>query len=226
MKILHKYIVPVIFLFLLSCGSDDDDNSGIDFLGHTWNSVNAGVFSHTQNGGVLELQLTQNAVWLDASRGGLFYTLIDGDFDLMATVRTTKKEDNSAPPDSDYSFGGLMVRDPNTGQENYVHLVTGTGNTAIAGPYGYEYKVTTNSASDYQILYDGNWEYDLRISRSGNNFTFYVKPAGSGDQVVWNQILTAPLEMSSRAQVGFSIYSGSTGALADMKVTFSDIRIE
>ncbi|MCB0375644.1 MAG: hypothetical protein KDD04_06975 [Sinomicrobium sp.] len=226
MKYSYKFLVLALCLFVLSCGSDDNGNSaGIAFLDRTWNRVNSGVFSHSQNGSNLTLELTKNAVWLNGDQGGLFYTLVNGDFDFSATVRASKKSDAGAPPDSGFSFGGLMVRASNTAQENYVHLVAGTGDLSEGVPYGYEYKVTSDDISDYEIIYDGVSEYDLRLVRSGNMFTFYYRPAGSDDAVPWNGITTQPLVLPSQVQLGFSIYSGSNGALSDLKVTFSNIRI-
>ncbi|MEM9687735.1 MAG: hypothetical protein AAF934_12575, partial [Bacteroidota bacterium] len=199
-------------------------NSGTEFLGYTWNKLNSEVFSYSENGSVLELDLKENAVWLNGQRGGMLHTLIDGDFDFMATVSATKKSDISSPPDANFSFGGLVVRDPNTSQENYVHLVTGRGDTSEDTPYGYEHKVTLNSVSDYDIVYDGSWEYDLRIVRSEDVFTLYERPAGSAAD--WNEVTKQPLELSSQVQVGFNIYTGSNPeSVVDLKVTFSNIQL-
>lgn len=225
MKMIHKLSVLGLCILFLSCKSDDNGpDSGIDFLGYSWDKFNSGVFSYTINGTTLELELTQNAVWLNNDRGGMFHTLVDGDFDFRATVRATKRSNSSSPDDS-FSFGGLIARDPNTGNENYVHLVAGTGDMAQGVPQGYEHKVTSDSVSAYQIIYDGNSEYDLRIVREGNNFTYYQRPAGSNEAEPWSVITFQPLTMSSEVQLGFNIYTGSTGSLADLKVTFSNISI-
>lgn len=227
MKNLNKFLVLGICLLLWSCGSDDDGNaSNIEFQGYIWNKLNSDVFSYTQNGSGLTLNLKQNAVWLDAQQGGMFYTLIDGDFDFMATVKTTKQSDTSSPPDISFSFGGLIVRAPNTSQENYVHLVTGIGDVSEDSPYGYEYKATSDNNSEYEIVYDGSSEHDLRIVRSGNDFTFYERPAGSGAEVMWNEINTQSLALPSQVQLGFSIYTGSNpGSVVDLRTTFSNIQI-
>lgn len=226
MKNLHKFLALGICLFLWSCGSDDNGDSSTEFLGYTWNKLNSGVFSYSESESVLELDLKKNAVWLNGERGGMFYTLIDGNFDFIATVRTTKRSDISSPPDANFSFGGLIVRDPNTSQENYVHLVTGRGDASEAEgfPYGYEHKVTLNSISDYDIDYNGNSEHDLRIVRSGDVFTFFERLAGSDN--AWTEITTQPVEFSSQVQVGFNIYTGSNPEdVVDLKVTFSNIQL-
>jgi hypothetical protein len=190
--------------------------------GQTWNLFNPGVYSIKQNNSTtLQLNLSQNALWFQSSKGGLIYQSITGNFTITATVIAVKKTDNDQPATCDICLGGLMVRNPNTTSgENYVHIVTGVTPNGV----GYETKNTTNNVSPYNAIADANTRHDLRIQRVGNTFTLYQKLKGA---VTWNiaAILDRP-DLPATLLVGINIYTAQAGAVADLSVIYENIVIQ
>ena len=210
----------------------DDDSDGNNFIrnsqnvithnNQTWNLFNPGVYSIKQNTGTtLQLDLIQNALWFQASQGGLVYRNVTGDFIITATVNGVRKSDNNQPVGCDICLGGLMARNPsNSTGENYLHVVTGvTPNGA-----GYETKNTTNSVSPYLATGDANTKHDLRIQRSGATFTLYQRLTGAG---TWNVAATFNRpDLPATLFVGINIYTAQGGAVADLSVIYENIVIE
>jgi hypothetical protein len=188
----------------------------------TWNLFNPSVYSIKQNTSTtLQLDLIQNALWFQASQGGLIYQNVTGNFTITATVNAVRKSDNNQPAICDVCLGGLMARNPNTGSgENYVHVVTGvTPNGA-----GYETKNTTNNVSPYSAVGDTNTKHDLRIQRTGNTFTLYQRLTGA---VTWNVAATFDRpDLPATLLVGINIYTAQAGAVADLSVVYENVVIQ
>lgn len=189
--------------------------------GQTWNLFNPAVYSVKANNATsLQLDLEQNALWYQASQGGLIYRTLTGDFTITARVKAVRKSDNSQAVACDVCLGGLMARNPAGTQQNYVHLVTGFTPDGL----GYETKNTTNNVSPYEATGDGNSRHDLRINRSGNTFTLYQKLT---TETNWNIAATYNRpDLPAALQVGFNIYTAQSGAVADLSVIYENVVIE
>jgi hypothetical protein len=187
-----------------------------------WTLFNAAAFSvKVNNSTTLQLDLVQNALWYQASQGGLVYRSITGDFTISATVNAVKKTDNTQAVACNVCLGGLMARNPsNTTGENYVHLVSGFTPDGL----GYEVKNTTNNVSPYEAFADGSAKHDLRIRRVGGTFTLYQKLS---DEVNWNTAATfTRTDLPATLMVGVNIYTAQAGAVADLSVIYENIIIE
>ncbi|HEU5292456.1 MAG TPA: carboxypeptidase-like regulatory domain-containing protein [Cyclobacteriaceae bacterium] len=210
----------------------NEDSEGNDFLrvsqnqiihnSQTWNLFNPGVYFVKQNTSTtLQLDLTQNALWFQASQGGLIYQNVTGNFTITATVNAVKKSDNTQSAACDICLGGLMARNPNTGSgENYVHVVSGVTPNGV----GYETKNTTNNVSPYSATGDANTKHDLRIQRTGSTFTLYQRLSGA---ITWNVAATFDRpDLPATLMVGINIYTAQAGAVADLSVVYENVVIE
>ncbi|MFS4454791.1 hypothetical protein [Maribacter sp. 2304DJ31-5] len=227
----------VSMLFSLSCSSGQDPEpeeeneippNQLTFNGIPWTFFNKEVFSaeETENG--IQLDLEQNALWFQASSGGLLYQTVSGDFTFSATVSVRRKSNGSLAPNCNICLGGLMARNPNAdGGENYVHLVSGnTPEETNDGvdELGVEHKSTLDSVSFFNTLPDGLSDHGLRIRRQGSNFSLYVKNIG---QSPWQLLHTYDRpDLPTTLQVGLNIYTAVNGTTADLRVIYEDIVLE
>lgn len=195
--------------------------NGLVHRGQSWELFNSSAYALKQNTPtLLQLDLAQNALWYHASRGGLVYRTITGDFTITATVNAVSKSNNSQSASCNVCLGGLMVRNPAGNSENYVHLVT--GNTPN-GP-GYEHKTTVNNVSTYTAVGNGQTRHDLRIQRSGHNIVLSQKAPGAAD---WEVITTyVRHDFPSTMMVGLNIYTAAGGAVADLSVIYENVSVE
>jgi hypothetical protein len=92
------------------------------------------------------------STWYNDYRGELTFKLVQGDFIVTSQVDVNQRGGTGAPR-SNYSLGGLMIRNPrqitpstwHPGGENYVFL--SLGSASIPGTFQFEVKTTTNSNS-------------------------------------------------------------------------------
>lgn len=222
---------PSLLIFLLfSCKNTaekptiDEPDLTFKLVDQQWKSINQPIFHVSFADEMLTLTLIQNAAWFNESQGGMYYFDHSGDFDLSATVSVTQKNNPASPVES-YSFGGIVARNPASSTENYVHVVTGTGINTQVPKEGFEFKVTTNSVSDYEITHNGSSVHDLRLVREGHIFSFYQKPVGTTGS--WNLIESRTVQMPLEIQLGFNIYTAHSGeSVADMKAVISNVKLK
>ena len=189
--------------------SDDFEGGALD---PSWTVLEATRVTVAVNGGALRLTPAPNALWYNASRGGLVYKSVTGDFIATATVHARKTSNASMPPSLPVELGGVMARAPGTGAENYVFIVVGYGtqNTVAV-----EHKSTTNSASMYAEVPFGA-DAELRICRKGAVFTLYRRAPGAGTWMQANQVTRA--DLPATLQVGPNAYNMQ--ATPDLTVSF------
>jgi len=233
-----KQILLFLLLLSVACGSDDPKDTDpvlaadeIAHAGSTWKLFNSDFYSVvTNNATTLHLDLAQNAIWFNASTGGMIYRLVDGDFTLSAHVNAVKRTDHSQSVSCSACFGGLVARNPAGANQNYVHVVTGGTPNGI----GAETKTTRNSDSGNQVANtsDPGWftyvdaytSHDLRLTRVGNVFSMYKK---SPVDVNWVLLTSYTREdLPSELQVGMNIYTSVSGPLADLSVIFENITLQ
>lgn len=205
--------------------------TGIDFTrspdnllvhrSNTWELFNPITYAVKQNTPTaLQLDLAQNALWFNSSKGGLVYRTMTGDFTITATVNAVSKSNNNQGASCNVCLGGLMVRNASGASENYVHLVTGNTPNGL----GYEYKSTTNNVSVYTAVADGNTRRDLRIQRSGHDVILSQKLPSSS---TWQVITTYTRhDFPSAMMVGMNIYTAASVAVADLSLVYEGVTVE
>jgi hypothetical protein len=168
--------------------------------------------------GTLVLTLKSRALWFMDQRGVLLYRLIRGNFRITAKVEARKFSDLTQPPQGPVvQMGGLMVRNPNPGPENYVFIVVGQDVNDLS----VETKNTRDSLSKYDGPAWGSADAELRICRVGATFNLYKRPVGS-DTWQLAQTVDRP-DLPEILQVGPNIYSDGT---PDLQVRYDSLSLE
>lgn len=168
----------------------------------------------------LVLELIGSKRWLDTERGVLFGEEFTGDFRAIATVRTSKTSDPSAPPRADGSIqlAGLMAH-ANDPSESSVSIMTGsigqsTGVATMTTTRGHSIAVQRGPVAAGQA--------ELRLCRRGQTFTFSWRPADSTAD--WQRMSTFERpDLPQTLLVGASI---STDGVPDITARFEGLTIE
>lgn len=228
----YSYLILALLniVFLFSCKDEEIDNESTDltFAGRNWELLNANVFEAEIGNDDLVLSLKSNAAWFNGEQGGFFFTTVVGDFDFSATVVAGQIDDLSAPVLENYSFGGLMVRNPANTSQNYVHVVTGTGEGSTDPSTSYEWKNTISSSSEFEIIPSSTSSHDFRMVRNGSAIELFRREANSNGS--WETISTQELNLpgveNDELQVGFNIYTAFEGASpVPLMIRVSDVKI-
>jgi hypothetical protein len=153
-------------------------------------------------------------------RGVLFYKQVSGNFRITAAISTAKSSNPSQSPggDNTVQLGGLMARNGNGGQENYVFIVVGDDGDGLS----IETKNTTQGLSKYEGPIWGSAEAELRLCRAGQTFNLYKRHLDASEP--WT--LAASYDRSDlpeTLQVGLNIYTDSQ---PDLQISFKNIKIE
>ena len=184
-----------------------------------WQTINGQDVQIGQTESGLAMTLTRRALWFQASRGVLFYTLVGGDFRVTATVQTSKTSDSSQDPGGDgtVQLAGLMAR-AETPQENYVFIAVGSDANGLS----VETKSTTNNNSTFAGPAWPSGDAVLKLCRVGTTFTLWKQASdGSGDFAL-AATYKRP-DLAGKLQVGANIYSDAT---PDITAVFPDLTIE
>lgn len=174
-------------------------------MGGAWAALNPSVFVASENDGALHLELTEQALWFQASRGALLRleNPWQGDFVASASVSARRTSNASEPPAQLVELGGLMARDPDGTSENYVFIVVGRDENDLS--------VETKSTIDSQSSYDGptwpNAEAELRLCRRGATFRAYKREIGGGEWIL-AQTWQRP-DLPTGLEVGLNVYSAN-----------------
>jgi len=168
--------------------------------------------------GTLVLTLKSRALWFMDQRGVLLYRLIRGNFRITAKVEARKNSDlTQAPEGPVVQLGGLMVRNPNPGPENYVFIVVGQDVNDLS----VETKNTVDGLSKYDGPSWGSADAELRICRVGATFNLYKRPIGEAEWVL-AQTVERP-DLPEIVQVGPKIYSDGK---PDLQVRYDNLALE
>ncbi len=193
----------------------------VTVFGESWDLFDANAVSVQENtASRLDVTMAQNALWFEASQGGLTYQNVTGNFTLSATVSVRRASDPAASVNCGVCLGGLMARSPdNRGGEDYVHIVSGNTPSGL----GYETKNTNDSVSPFEPISDDSSDHELRICREGSTFRLYQRAIGNN---TWNLAATYNRpDLPPTLQVGFNIYTAQMGALADLRVIYEDVQL-
>jgi hypothetical protein len=180
-----------------------------------FNPIHVGTAS---DNGTLVLTLKSRALWFMDQRGVLLYRLIRGNFRITAKVEARKFSDlTQAPEGPVVQLGGLMVRNPNPGPENYVFIVVGQDVNDLS----VETKNTVAGVSKYDGPSWGSADAELRICRVGATFNLYKRPIGETEWAL-AQTVDRP-DLPEIVQVGPNIYSDGE---PDLQVRYDNLSLE
>ena len=170
--------------------------------------------------GSLTLMLKHRALWFMEQRGVLVYKDVSGNFKITADVHTAKRSNPAQPPGGNGSvqLGGLMARNGNGGQENYVFIVVGDDGDGLS----VETKNTTDSFSKYNGPAWGSADAELRLCRFGQAFNLYKRHINSNESWTLAASFDRP-DMPDDLQVGINIYTDSA---PDLQIRYDNIRID
>lgn len=184
-----------------------------------WQLINGQDVDLGQTESGLALTLTKRALWSQASKGVLFYTLVTGDFRVTATVQTSKTSDSSVDPGRDGTFqlAGLMARGRTTA-ENYVFITVGSGANGLS----VETQNTTNNDTKLAGPAWPSGDAELKLCRIGPTFTLWKRAIGSGDDFTPAATYKRN-DLTGEVQVGANIYSDSS---PDITALFENLTIE
>ena len=184
-----------------------------------WSFINEdGASVSADADGTITVALKNRLLWFRASKGFLMYRPADGDFRVTAHVVATSSTDPGQPPGGDGSvqLGGLMVRDPKSPPENWVHIVVGDDGDGLS----VETKTTKDSVSTWSGPAWTDNEADLRICRVGAKVTLY-KRLSSDDP--WSRAITYERpDLPAKLDAGIDAY---TNDQPDITITVFDFTI-
>jgi hypothetical protein len=192
-------------------GSDMFDGSSLD---PSWQVLNPGAVSITVSGGSLSLELTQAALWYQASQGVLVFKEVTGNFKATARVHAHRTTNPAEPPITAVELGGLMARSPAGPPENYVFIVVGRDENDIS----VETKTTVNSQSTYLGPTWPSAEAELRVCRVGSDFLLLKRPVAGGAWIAAASY--ARPDLPATLAVGPNIYSLNQ---PDLTVRFDEV---
>lgn len=168
----------------------------------------------------LAMTLLKRALWSGSSQGVLFYTLIDGDFRVSATVSTSKTSDSSQDPGGDGStqLAGLMARLGSSSKASFVSITVG----ADAGGLAVETSSTTDGQATIEAPAWPTGDAELKLCRIGTTFSLWKRTIDSGDDWTLARTVKRP-DLGGTLQVGSSIGSDRT---PDITAQFGDLEID
>ena len=154
----------------------------------------------------------------------MLYRSIAGDASVTVSVRTRKRSHNASPPDSEWQFGGVMLRDARgdawMSRENYVFSVVGFRGKRLQ----VETKSTKNGASQVDAWDWPTGDGQLRIERRGPDFNLYARQQQSDP---WHRLTSYRRpDLPEVLQVGLISYAYSEGrGRQDVQVFFDEFSV-
>jgi hypothetical protein len=181
---------------------------------------NPGAVDVQSENGSLILTLTRHALWFMQQRGVLVYKPVSGNFKITADVHTSKHSDPTQPPGGNGSvqLGGVMARNGDGGQENYVFIVVGDDGDGLS----IETKNTTDGFSKFNGPAWDSAEAELRLCRIGQAFNLYKRHVNTNETWTLATSYDRP-DLPGDLQVGLNIYTDSA---PDLQIRYENIKIE
>jgi hypothetical protein len=174
--------------------------------------------------GAFSMFAATESLWFLNTQGPMVYRHLVGDATVAASVKARKRSARESPPDMEWQFAGLMLRDPAGGawmsRENYVFNVIGF----CCGELQVETKSTVNGKSHiHSMRWDGS-DADLSIERKGSTFT--MRARRSADDA-WQELVKFDRpDLPERLQVGLIAYAHSEGrGRHDLQASFNHISV-
>lgn len=220
-------------LGVLEPGAGDDDPLGFFDDGFDAGALDAkwleyegdGTMSATVSGGELNVTVngggTNESFWFNAELGCLLYQEIDGDFDVVATVRIRNTADDGLPTNDagDFRIAGIAAHDPDRATVlNYVHIGLGTTDDV---DHRCEWKNTTDSTSDFESISAPTGAGQLRLTRIGQVFSAYYRATSGDAWTLVQEMDRTATPMPDALQVGFMVYANR--AVHDIQLFVSSV---
>ena len=145
--------------------------------------------------------------WIDDQHAFYLWKEVKGDF--VATVRLSATGEHAPTPTADWSLAGVLVRSPQTSNENWINFTVGRAR----GKDVFERKSTRSTRSILVLNAAPTGWLELRQVRIGNRF-YLLRRADGGKWIVhWTYIRR---DLPATLQVGFDAQSGSGDDHADL----------
>ena len=185
-----------------------------------WSVFNPQAVDIQTDDGALMMTLKHRALWFMNQRGVFVYKSVSGNFRITADIHTAKSSNPAQPPGGDgtVQLGGLMARNGNGGQENYVFIVAGDDGNGLS----IETKNTIDSFSKYDGPAWDSAEAELRLCRFGGMFNLYKRHIASDETWIPAATFDRP-DLPETLQVGLNIYSDST---PDLQIRYDPINTD
>ena len=193
-------------------------------LGPPWQWFQRELVDVIADGESLALVPVAESVWWMNQRGPMVYRTLEGDGTIVLEVRTRMRSDPAVPPDMEWQFAGIMLRDPRSDapmtRENYVFNVV--------GHRGHGLQVETKSTRAGMSQVDA-WDWQsgdaqLMIERRGSQFTMKARPDEAQE---WEVLITYDRDdLPKRLQLGMIVYAFSEGrGRFDMQAYFDRLAV-
>lgn len=218
------YVLPVSARDLEACVLSEamSDTFAGETLGDKWNLYRPEAVSLVVENDQLVLTAVEESVWYHGDRAFMAYQEVTGDVSLTTPAYARRASDSSQPPDQEYQYGGLMLRDPASeqGEENYVFVVVGVRKPD--GLLNVEYKTTQDGKSKVKFVDWSSGDAELRIDRAGSEVTVSARELGEES---WQVLTTYQRpDLPDTLQAGIITYAYSEGkGIYDLQMAFDGI---
>ena len=218
------YVLPTSAQDLEQCTRSEamSDAFAGETLDDKWDLYRPKAVSLVVENDQLVLTALEESVWYHGDRAFMAYQQVAGDVTLTTTAHARRASDLSQPPDQEYQYGGLMLRDPASeqGEENYVFVVVGVRKPD--GLLNVEYKTTKDGKSKVKFVDWASGDAELRIDRAGSEVT--VSARGLGEES-WQVLTTYQRpDLPDTLQAGIITYAYSEGkGIYDLRMAFDGI---
>lgn len=209
---------------LRSISANNKDDKPVQTV-EGWQLLNRKFFvAYKQNEQVL-LTPTMKSAWDNESTGPFLYKDTTGNIKLSCHLQLVKASDAAQEPDKGFQQGGLMIRNPNAPEQNYVFLALGTGGNPKAKVF---FKKTENGKSKTLVNGVKNFSGQLLLEKSNDMVKAFLKPDGNEG---WEQIgeYKAPW-LTQNIQVGlagFADFAGNGPKMhPDVNFIFSNVNLQ
>jgi len=163
--------------------------------------------------------------WEDNETGGMMYKIIKGDFNLEVRLSIKKRSNRSGQPDNGFQQGGIIVRSPDSSNENYLIYAMGTGGSEVSK---YFLKRTSGGKTKIDVDKTDHLTGWLRMEKRGNRLTVYKRKSE-----IENWVKTGDYEfdwLKTEMQVGFTVMARFAGTgpkqRPDMETVFSNFKLD
>lgn len=193
------------------------------FAGWAWLN-RAHVHAPSIEDDALVVRARTESVWWMNRRGPFLFRLQKGDFSVEGRISARMESNPVLPPDREWQFAGLMVRDPGGDRllslENYAFIVVGHRGQRLQ----VEYKSTRNGESDVSAVDWPTGDALLRITRRGAVICVYARDEA---EHAWNRLARyVRYDLPEELQVGAVLYSFSEGrGDVDLRGVFRDLKL-
>ncbi len=190
------------------------DTFGGDTLSSAWTLTQGGGDSCTAavDGGELVMTVTAGGVgqdlWFNGDEGPLLAIDVDGDFEVIATLRVRNGDDSGPCPSNDgaYRQFGVSMQDPDRTLLNYVSLSIGD---SAAADLRCEWKTTVDSVSVFDSISAPSGAGQIRCRRTWQVFDLHYRATAGSSWTLVQSIDRTASPMPAVLAVGLIVYAST-----------------